>query len=76
MSEELIKLLRENNITIVNDIMDKRNGSRCVGYHLRSPSIKNHKHSCFLIYDYMERNNFPYSITDGSNNKDIFLHIN
>ena len=40
MSEELIKLLRENNITIVNDIMDKRNGSMCMGYHLRSPSTE------------------------------------
>ena len=76
MSEELIKLLRENNITIVNDILDKRNGSRCMGYHLRSPSTENHFHIHCLIYEYMECNNFPYSITDGSNNKDIFLHIN
>ena len=76
MSEELIKLLRENNITIVNDIMDKRNGSRCMGYHLRSPSIEKHKDCIFIIAKYMMGNDNPYSITDGSNNKDIFLHIN
>ena len=76
MKIDLIEILRDNDIKIVNKILDKRNGLGYVGYHLHSPSIEKHKDCIFIIAKYMMGNDNPYSITDGSNNKDIFLHIN
>lgn len=75
MSMELLNLLRENKITIVNEILAERNSNVFVGYQLRSPSVEKHKECIFIIAKYMMRNDNPYTVTDGSNNKDIFLHL-
>ena len=79
MKIDLIEFLRDNDIKIVNKILDKRNGLCCVGYHLHSPSMKEHDNCIFNLTRYMLNNGRNYNITDGAETiktrNDIYLHL-
>ena len=78
MTELLKAFLSEHEIIIVNEIIDKRNGSSTVGYHLRSPSIDTHDITFQNLSFFIKNFNQPYYVTDGydflKRKNDIYLH--
>ena len=78
MTNELSTFIKQHEIQLVTEILDKRNGSVTVGYQLRSPSLNTHDITKQNLEFFIKNFQQPYYITDGYNFKDgkhdLFIH--
>lgn len=78
MTQELSTFIREHDIQLVSEILDKKNGSDVVGYQLLSPSLSTHDITKQNLEFFIKNFKQPYYLTDGYNFKegkhDLFIH--
>ena len=78
MEQSIEQVLQQHEAQVINDIVDRRDNGKTVGWHCRVKSSLDYDATIAAVQQVIDKNKIPYNITEsyGVYSVDFFVMIN